>query len=65
MYAWGEDYHRVVKDKLFALVDLLRERIGEPFEAKVCVDTAPLVEREYAVLAGIGWIGKNTLVLNR
>lgn len=64
MYAWGDDYHRVLKRKLFALADGLRERIAEPFETKVCVDTAPLVEREYAMRAGIGWIGKNTLVLN-
>ena len=65
MYAWGDDYHKVIKSRLFRLVDRLRERIDEPFEAKVCVDTAPLLEREYAMRAGIGWIGKNTLVLNR
>ena len=64
MYAWGDDYHKVVKAKLLALVDRLRQQIDEPFEAKVCVDTVPLVEREYAMLAGIGWIGKNTLLLN-
>jgi epoxyqueuosine reductase len=63
-YAWGDDYHRVIKRKLFAIVDALREAIDEPFEAKVCVDTAPLLEREYAMRAGVGWIGKNTLVLN-
>lgn len=65
MYAWGRDYHKVVKAKLFALVDRLRESIRESFEAKVCVDTAPLIEREYAMLAGLGWIGKNTMVLNQ
>ena len=64
MYAWGDDYHKVVKKKLFRLADRLRERIDEPFETKVCVDTAPLVEREYAQRCGIGWIGKNTLVLS-
>jgi len=64
MYAWGDDYHRVVKKKLHALADGLRERIDEPFKTKCCVDTAPLLERELASLAGIGWIGKNTLVLN-
>ncbi|MEK6799975.1 MAG: tRNA epoxyqueuosine(34) reductase QueG, partial [Planctomycetota bacterium] len=63
-YAWGEDYHAVVKDKLFAMVDRLRTEVGEPFEAKVCVDTAPLLEREWAANAGVGWIGKNTLVLH-
>lgn len=65
MYAWGDDYHRVIKDKLFALADALHQRIGEPFETKVCVDTAPLVEREYAARAGIGWLAKNTMVLNQ
>ncbi|UCE61636.1 MAG: tRNA epoxyqueuosine(34) reductase QueG [Phycisphaerales bacterium] len=65
MYAWGEDYHTVVKDKLFRIVDRLRTEVSEPFEAKVCVDTAPLIEREFAAAAGIGWIGKNTLVLDR
>ena len=64
MYAWGDDYHKVLKKKLFALADGLHERIAAPFETKVCVDTAPLIEREYAMRAGIGWIGKNTLVLN-
>jgi epoxyqueuosine reductase len=64
MYAWGDDYHRVIKRKLFALVDALRAQVAAPFEAKVCVDTAPLLEREYAMRAGVGWIGKNTLVLN-
>jgi epoxyqueuosine reductase len=63
-YAWGDDYHDVIKNKLFKLVDLLREYITTPFEAKVCVDTAPVLERELAALAGIGWIGKNTMVLN-
>lgn len=64
MYAWGDDYHRVIKRKLFAMVDAMREVIDEPFEAKACVDTVPLLEREYAMRAGIGWIGKNTLVLD-
>lgn len=63
-YAWGQDYHLVVRDRLKKLVDRLREEIGEPFEATVCVDTAPIVERELAAAAGVGWIGKNTLVLH-
>ncbi len=64
-YAWGEDYHRVVKDKLFSIADRMRDELPEPFEAKACVDTAPLLEREFAAAAGIGWIGKNTMVLDR
>lgn len=65
MYAWGDDYHEVVKKKLWATVDLMRERIPEPFAAKPCVDTSPLLERELAHLAGLGWIGKNTMVLHQ
>lgn len=65
MYAWGEDYHVVVKDKLDRLLADLRAAIDAPFTARVCVDTSPIVEREIAAAAGIGWIGKNTLVLNR
>ncbi|MFH0983830.1 MAG: tRNA epoxyqueuosine(34) reductase QueG [Planctomycetota bacterium] len=63
-YAWGRDYHKVVKRKLLALRDRLCAEVGQPFEMRVCVDTAPLVEREWAARAGIGWIGKNTLVIH-
>lgn len=65
MYAWGEDYHDVIRDKLRALVDRLRAALPDPFESRICVDTAPIVERELAAAAGIGWIGKNTLVLEQ
>jgi len=64
-YAWGDDYHRVIKSKLFALADRMRAELSDAFEAKACVDTAPLIEREAAAAAGIGWIGKNTMVLSR
>ena len=64
-YAWGRDYHKVVRKKLRRLVADLRAALTEPFECRICVDTAPIVEREIASAAGIGWIGKNTLVLNR
>ena len=63
-YAWGEDYHRVVKDKLRRLVELLTERAGA-FDYKLCVDTSPLLERAYAHHAGLGWIGKNTCLINQ
>ncbi len=63
MYAWGDDYHKVIKRKLFGIMDRLRAEVADPFEAKACVDTAPILEREYAARAGVGWIGKNTLVL--
>ena len=64
MYAWGQDYHRIVKEKLWALADRIREMVPPPFDCQACVDTVPILERELAARAGIGWIGKNTLVLN-
>lgn len=63
-YAWGRDYHRILRKKLHRLADLLRQAIDEPFETRACVDTAPILEREWAAAAGVGWIGKNTMVLN-
>ncbi|MBL8877957.1 MAG: tRNA epoxyqueuosine(34) reductase QueG [Phycisphaerales bacterium] len=63
-YARGRDYHIVLRERLTSLAEQLREAFNEPFESRVCVDTAPLLEREVARLAGIGWIGKNTCVLN-
>lgn len=63
-YAWGaEDYHDVVRRGLEAMVERLRASWGE-FEFNICVDTAPLLERAYARAAGLGWIGKNTCLLN-
>jgi epoxyqueuosine reductase len=64
MYAWGEDYHDVLRDKLQALEQQLRAKIAEPFECRICVDTAPIIEREIAAAAGMGWIAKNTLVID-
>jgi epoxyqueuosine reductase len=64
MYAWGDDYHRVLKKKLMKLADGMRERFGDECETRVCVDTAPMLERDVAALAGVGWIGKNTLVMH-
>jgi len=62
-YAWGEDYHKVIKKRLFRLVDALRERFPDQ-QFKAAVDTAPLLEREHAALAGLGWIGKHTLLIH-
>jgi len=64
-YAWGEDYHLVLRRGLGQLEARLRERAGTQFEARICVDTAPLLEREYSRLAGLGWIGKNTCLINQ
>jgi epoxyqueuosine reductase len=62
-YAWGEDYHGVMRAGLEGLAEKLTREVG-PFEYKVCVDTAPLLERSYARQAGLGWIGKNTCLIN-
>jgi epoxyqueuosine reductase len=63
-YAWGSDYHDEMRRGLERLDALLRERAG-PLESKICVDTAPLLERSYARLAGLGWIGRNTCLINQ
>jgi epoxyqueuosine reductase len=63
-YAWGDDYHEVLREKLEALAGMLKERFAEPFEARVYSDTGPLHERVLAKHAGLGWVGKNTLLLN-
>jgi epoxyqueuosine reductase len=64
-YAWGRDYHEVVREKLEVLRASLHQEIGEPLESRVFVDTGPLSERVLAKHAGLGWIGKNTLLLNQ
>ena len=63
-YAWGDDYHQVLQDRLHGLVDFLRQRFSGPFEARTYVDTGPVQERILAKHAGLGWLGKNTLLLN-
>jgi epoxyqueuosine reductase len=64
-YAWGDDYHEVLQEKLRELAAALRERFAEPFEARAYADTGPLQERIFAKYAGLGWLGKNTLLLNQ
>ena len=63
-YAWGDDYHRVMTVRLNVLLDWLRAASSAAFDACVSVDTGPIQERVYAQRAGIGWIGKNTCVIN-
>jgi epoxyqueuosine reductase len=63
-YALGVDYHRVLRGMLDELVVKLREQVGERFEGRVFVDTGPVPERELAAAAGLGWIGKNTMLLH-
>ena len=63
-YAWGRDYHDLIRERLDELADFLRRRVPGA-SARGVVDTAPFLEREFAQLAGLGWIGKNTLTLNK
>jgi epoxyqueuosine reductase len=63
-YAYGEDYHAVVKDKLKTFLDILHEKIGT-INGRAFVDSAPVMERAWAQRSGLGWIGKNSLLLNR
>ncbi len=62
-YALGDDYHDVMKPRLHALADFIRQ-IAPESQTRAAVDTAPILERELAMRAGIGWIGKNTCVIN-
>ncbi len=63
-YAWGHDYHEIIRDRLAQLADWVRG-CRPDVQVRGVVDTAPLLEREFAQLAGLGWIGKNTLLLNK
>ncbi len=65
-YAWGQrDYHDVLREGLERVAAKLAEQIGEPFESRVVVDTAPLLERSYAREAGLGWVGKNSCLIHQ
>ena len=63
-YAYGEDYHYVIKDKLKRLLDFINEQIGE-VSGRAFVDSAPVLDRAWAKKAGLGWIGKNTNLINK
>lgn len=63
-YAYGQDYHHVIKDKLKVLLENLRQEIGE-FGGRAFVDSAPVMERQWAQKSGLGWLGKNSLLLNK
>ncbi len=62
-YAYGKDYHFVIKDKLKTLLAYIREEIGE-VNGRCFVDSAPVLERDWARRSGVGWVGKHTLLLN-
>ena len=63
-YAWGDDYHDVLKSRLRALLLWMQEESGAGFEAFTCVDAGPVQERVFAEQAGLGWIGKHTCLIN-
>ncbi|HWL94108.1 MAG TPA: tRNA epoxyqueuosine(34) reductase QueG [Phycisphaerae bacterium] len=69
MYAWGEDYHVVMREKLHKMVERLRvdspvADAATPPRFQICVDTSAIIERELAMAAGVGWIGKNTMAID-
>ena len=63
-YAWGRDYHEVLWERLNGLEDALVERFPGPHRSRAYADTGPIAERVFAKYAGLGWLGKNTLLLN-
>jgi len=63
-YAWGQDYHQVLGERLEQLVEWMRQEFIEPQQSLWYVDTGPIVERVAAKWAGLGWLGKNTCLIN-
>ena len=62
-YARGEDYHLVMRDKLVLLADRVSRELGRPVAMRTCVDSAPVLEREWAERAGLGFVAKNTMLI--
>ena len=63
-YAWGDDYHDVMQQKLRALIAEMHAQFAEPFDARAYTDTGPIIERVAAKYAGLGWLAKNTCLIN-
>lgn len=63
-YAYGRDYHYLIKNKLKDFLNRLREQISD-VQGRVFVDSAPVLERQWAARSGLGWIGKNTMLINK
>lgn len=63
-YAWGDDYHDVIPERLQTLIAFLEAQVGEKVPNRWYTDTGPILERDLAQRAGLGWIGKNTCLIN-
>lgn len=63
-YALGKDYHLVIKEKLKSFLNDLNKEIGD-INGRIFVDSAPVMERQWAAKSGLGWLGKNTLLINK
>jgi len=63
-YAYGEDYHFVLKDKMYQLLNFIREEVGE-VNGRAFTDSAPVLDKKWAELSGLGWLGKNSLLLTK
>jgi epoxyqueuosine reductase len=63
-YAWGRDYHLVLPDRLKALSEFIDRQVGNPIPQRWYTDTGPILERDLAQRAGLGWIGKNTCLIH-
>lgn len=63
-YAWGDDYHDVVKEKLRKLLNWIKAENAEA-DGKICVDTAPVMDKAWAVRAGLGWLGKHSNLITK
>lgn len=63
-YALGDDYHDILPPKLKAIVTFIEEQLGHPIPSRYYTDSAPVLERELAQRAGLGWIGKNSMLIN-
>ena len=63
-YAWGDDYHIIIKEKLYEILSFIKS-CNENIDYRVCVDTSPIMEKHWGQNAGLGWIGKHTNLINR
>ncbi len=63
-YAWGDDYHNVLKERIYELLGWIKEELSD-VKGVVCVDTSPVMDKVWAQKAGLGWIGKHTNLISR